>query len=373
MKKTLRVLLALALALCLTPAALAETVIDGQADRNITLQEVGLNEVIDGVSPTTGLTLSELDQPEGFAGLAITGRYMPMLVQIDNTDGGVGDRAPWGATYADIIYETPLHRNGFTRLSFLFSDLIPDSVGPVRSARVGHVDLRQEWDAGFLYYGGQTRKGSNIEERFREYGVTSRDVQVLFSGIVGNNRPWKQYYTRVSGVVSPHNVDANVAAMYELIDPSFTPPNHAFLFTDELPATGESAEVITIDWGAVMYNSRFVYDVDSNQYFRYMLQKNDEEVAYEDKYTQEQLAFSNLIVQHTTVTWNGSSDAPVTVHIGEGNADIFMGGKYIAGYWKRADANSRTVFYDDQGNEIALQRGKTFISIIPAETTVSYE
>ena len=327
MKKTLRVLLALALALCLTPAALAETVIDGQADRNITLQEVGLNEVIDGVSPTTGLTLSELDQPEGFAGLAITGRYMPMLVQIDNTDGGVGDRAPW----------------------------------------------RQEWDAGFLYYGGQTRKGSNIEERFREYGVTSRDVQVLFSGIVGNNRPWKQYYTRVSGVVSPHNVDANVAAMYELIDPSFTPPNHAFLFTDELPATGESAEVITIDWGAAMYNSRFIYDVDSNQYFRYMLQKDGTEVAYEDKYTQEQLAFSNLIVQHTTVTWNGSSDAPVTVHIGEGNADIFMGGKYIAGYWKRADANSRTVFYDAEGNEIALQRGKTFISIIPAETTVSYE
>lgn len=75
MKKTLRVLLALALALCLTPAALAETVIDGQADRNITLQEVGLNEVIDGVSPTTGLTLSELDQPEGFAGL---GHYRPV-------------------------------------------------------------------------------------------------------------------------------------------------------------------------------------------------------------------------------------------------------------------------------------------------------
>lgn len=39
------------------------------------LQEVGLNEVIDGVSPTTGLTLSELDQPEGFAGL---GHYRPV-------------------------------------------------------------------------------------------------------------------------------------------------------------------------------------------------------------------------------------------------------------------------------------------------------
>lgn len=371
MKKTLRVLLALALALCLTPAALAETVIDGQANRNITLQEVGLNEVVDGVSPTTGLTLSELDQPEGFAGLAITGRYMPMLVQIDNDQGGVGDRAPWGAAYADIVYETPLHRRGFTRISFLFSDLIPDSVGPVRSARVGHVDLREEWDAGFLYFGGQTREGSNIEERFSEYGAKSKGV--LFSGTDGTNKPWKAFYSRVSGLASPHNVDANVAAIYGLIDPEFTPPNHAFLFTDELPTTGTDAEVITIDWGLAMYNSRLIYDVDSNQYFRYMLQKDGTEVPYEDKYTQEQLAFSNVIVQHTTVTWNGSSDAPVTVHIGEGNADIFMGGKYIAGYWKRADASSRTVFYDDQGNEIALQRGKTFISIIPAETTVSYE
>lgn len=371
MKKTLRVLLALALALCLTPAALAETVIDGQANRNITLQEVGLNEVVDGVSPTTGLTLSELDQPEGFAGLAITGRYMPMLVQIDNDQGGVGDRAPWGAAYADIVYETPLHRSGFTRISFLFSDLIPDSVGPVRSARVGHVDLREEWDAGFLYYGGQTREGSNIEERFSEYGAKSKGV--LFSGTDGTNKPWKAFYSRVSGLASPHNVDANVAAIYGLIDPEFTPPNHAFLFTDELPTTGTDAEVITIDWGLAMYNSRLIYDVDSNQYFRYMLQKDGTEVPYEDKYTQEQLAFSNVIVQHTTVTWNGSSDAPVTVHIGEGNADIFMGGKYIAGYWKRPDASSRTVFYDDQGNEIALQRGKTFISIIPAETTVSYE
>ena len=58
-------------------------------------------------------------------------------------------------------------------------------------------------------------------------------------------------------------VDANVAAMSELIDASFTPPNHAFLFTDEMPTTGEDAEIITIDWGAVMYNSRFVYDVEN--------------------------------------------------------------------------------------------------------------
>ena len=51
----------------------------------------------------------------------------------------------------------------------------------------------------------------------------------------------------------------------------------------------------------------------------------------------------------------------------------FIGGVHIAGYWKRDDMQSRTVFYGPDGNEIALQRGKTFICIIPDETVVSYE
>ena len=59
----------------------AETMIDPRAERGIVLQEVGLNETPEGVSPTTGRTLAYLPKFEGFAGLAITGRYLPMLVQ----------------------------------------------------------------------------------------------------------------------------------------------------------------------------------------------------------------------------------------------------------------------------------------------------
>ena len=370
MKKVLRMLLALAMVLSIMPVALADTTIDGTAKRGIKAKDVGLNEVVDGVSPTTGLDLNDLEKPDGFAGLAITGRYLPMLVQIDNYDGGVGEMAPWGATYADIIYETPLHSSGFTRLTFLFSDLIPDSVGPVRSARVGHAVLREEWDAGFLFYGMQTYAKANVKDVFKKYGASKKGV--LFSGLVSSGKAWKQYYTRRSGIAAPHNVDANVAAMSELVPASHEAPNHAFLFTDELPTAGEAAEEITINWGAVKYNSRFTYDADSNLYYRYMLMKDDEEVPYEDRDTQEHLAFSNLIVQHTTVEWV-RSDAPLTNHIGEGNADIFMGGRYIAGYWKHDSAQSRTVFYDENGDEIQLQRGKTFISIVPADVVVSYK
>jgi len=373
MKKLVSLLLALLMVFSVVAAAMAEgdaTIIDPKENRKIKLKKVKLNETEEGVSPTTGLVLSDLEVPEGFQGLAVTGRYLPMLVQIDNSSGGVDKVAPWGASYADIIYETPLHKKGMTRLSFLFSDLIPDSVGPVRSARLGHVWLREEWDAGFLYYGAQEYAKTNVPKEFAKLGADKKGV--LFSGTVGSSRPWKQFYSRRKGVASPHNVDANVAEIYKLIPAEHVAPNHTFLFTDEIPE-GEEVEEIIVKTGMINYGSNLIYDWDSNMYYRYMRQDGDELVPYEDRDTQEQLAFANVIIQFTDVTWV-RSDAPKTVHVGKGNADFFMGGVRIKGCWQRKEMEDRTVFYDSEGKEIALQRGKTLIVIVDSDLwEVSYK
>ncbi|MBP3452812.1 MAG: DUF3048 domain-containing protein [Clostridia bacterium] len=381
MKKIVSLLLIAALLISLLPAAMADTVLDPNEKRKIKLKKVTLNEVEEGISPTTGLPLEDLEVVEGFAGLAVTGRYMPMLVQIDNTDGGIGHRAPWGASYADIIYETPLYKSGNTRLSFLFSDLIPDSVGPVRSARMGHAWLREEWDAGFLYYGQQEYDKANVKKELRELGVEEKGL--AFSGTVGSGKKWKKYYTRRKGVAAPHNVDANVAAMYELIDADFVPRNHTFLFTDELPE-GELADEIRINTGHDAYSSALIYDLDSNLYFRYM-GVDDKLTAYEDKDTKEHIGFSNVIIQFAEVDWV-RTDAPITYHVGKkyynnkgkksvgGNADFFMGGVRVEGYWQRESMEDRTVFYTADGKELELQRGKTLIVVVDSELwTVSYK
>lgn len=107
--------LALVITLCLfsvnfAAASATKTLIQNEPDRNIVGKgklengKYNDNPVIDGQSPTTGV------QWNGF--------YQPMLIQIDNTDGGVGARAPWGASFADITYETPLYKKGTTRISF---------------------------------------------------------------------------------------------------------------------------------------------------------------------------------------------------------------------------------------------------------------
>ena len=110
MKKRWLLLLLWMVCLLLT-GAMAETVLDPQENRQIQLMDVGLNEVDEGISPTTGRKLNSLLVPSGYAGLAATGRYLPMLVQIGNDGGGVGNRMPWGVSYADVFYETPLTRS----------------------------------------------------------------------------------------------------------------------------------------------------------------------------------------------------------------------------------------------------------------------
>jgi hypothetical protein len=294
------------------------------------------------------------------------GVYLPMLVIIDNTDGGIGSRAPWGASLADVIYETPLHKVGNTLLTFLFSDTIPERVGPIRSARVTHAELREEWDAGFAFYGGQDSAGTNINDVFSDTGADKKGI--LFSGIVGMNKPWKKYYSRVESIPSPHNVSANVLAMQSLIPTDFKAPSRPFLFTDALPKEGILAASISITQVKPEYSSSFVYDPGANCYSRYV---NDQ--PYVDYETKEQLTFSNLIIARTSVTYyQGFKDRPMTVNIGSGNAEIFMGGRYIPGYWVRTGMNQRTVFFDQNGNEIQLQRGKIFISLLDYGTQVTY-
>lgn len=365
MKKIVSLLLALLFVFGSYAVHAQVTTLQSEADRGISGANKAAdgtypeNPILKGVSPTTGLPW------EGIS------TYQPMLVQIDATEGGLGFRAPWGADVADIIYETPLYRTGVTRLSFLFSDTIPYAAGPVRSARVGHCWMREEWGAGFLFYGSQELKGSSCNAVFRATGADKKGV--IFSGIVGQGKPWAKYYNRVPSLKGPSNVTANVAAIRDLIPKNHVAIPHPWLFTDELNYEGEDATYIDIPNAHKQYVSAFTYDAADNKYYRSV---QGEEWLNRDPETQvtSKIPISNLIVQRTTVEWNeGNGVAPLTEHIGKGNADIFIGGKYIAGYWERPKYQDRTVYMDENGKEIEFQRGKTFILVTTADAEISYK
>ena len=379
MKRFLGLLLAVVM-LTMSAVALADTKIDPLEDRKITPKDVGLNEVEEGISPTTGLTLSTLYVPEGFTGMAKTGRYVPMMTQIGNDEGGVGRRAPWGAAYADIVYETLLYRanNATTRMMFLFNDVVPDSVGPIRSMRVTNVWIREEWDAVYMYHGQQTYEGSNAVQEMKNLGHDYIYDPILFNGWAGA-KDWDKFFSRRSGIPSPHNRNVNPAGLYNnLVPQDYVFPNHAFKFTDEVPE-GDTALDVKINWRSDVVadsNSELIYDVDAGAYLRYMTYSKDGLLPWVDRDEEVQIAFANVIVQFTDSLFNNRRDAPIQRVIGknntpaEGNADFFMAGKHVSGYWKRESATDRTVYYGPDGEEISLQRGKTLIVIFPRDAKI---
>ena len=166
----------------------------------------------------------------------------------------------------------------------------------------------------------------------------------------------------------PHNVSANVQMLQTFVPDTHIPPMRPFLFTDELPVEGQIAYEVNILQRSEGYRSSFVYNPENNKYYRYV-----EGSPYVDKYSGEHISFSNVIVQRTrTSYYNGESNRPVTENVGSGNADIFIGGRYIPGYWIRTGTYDRTIFFDQYGNELKLLRGTTFICMFSSKHEVNF-
>ncbi|MDR2504990.1 MAG: DUF3048 domain-containing protein [Oscillospiraceae bacterium] len=321
-------------------------------------------------SPTTAVRAFS-DNPVPFGkspttGLDFTGEYKPVMVQISN--GYEGDRPQWNLSEADIVYESIYWGPGHTRYSAIFSDNHPSFVGPVRSARIQHVMLREEWDAPFVFWGGQKDAGTNIYDLMDSY-----KLKRAFRWD-GTSNDTVKYMGRSSGQYArpnPHDAIADIAALVANMWPvDHIPKSHAFKFSDETPKGNDTAVEIEINYwpGKEWYHPSFKYNAATGVYDRYY----NGELSI-DGYSGEQMVAANVIVQRQKLTYyNGTSSRPIYEVVGEGEADIFIDGQFIRGKWIRSSINDRTVFTTSLGVEVALKPGKTFIQIIPNTLDYTY-
>ncbi len=406
MKKLVCLVLALTI-LCGITAALADPIqIDGTSKRNIKIHEAGLNtapqEMVDNlISPTTGRKLTEISIPSGFTGAAATGKYQPIMAQISNESNGIGVRggklyaiAPINGSYADVVYMACQKKGGNqTRMTMIFSDTIPDYIGFIRSTRLTHCRIRQEWDCAFVTSG---YADSDVPGEWSRLGVknpasnqrTPDDPGIVYVG--DYPKVWKQYVWRLYGIKDSNSELFQAANIAQYIIPKdHVPANHTFLFSDELPEGGDDGGFIYVTYGnKYEADCRLEYDPDLQAYIRYVYVKDSEDLPYREsllinpeykwatdadgnkvkkvaaeRVEGEVITFNNVIIQSINMNWKNSL-RPDPQLVGEGNADYFMGGKHYAGVWQRKDDNSRTVYYDENGEELKLQRGRTLIILI---------
>ena len=153
---------------------------------------------------------------------------------------------------------------------------------------------------------------------------------------------------------------------------------HPFKFSDTGLDRGVNVSEITINYKTTnpQYVSAYKYNAQTGLYDRY---RNGE--PFYDGLTGMSTSFANVIVIRTDVSWfNNNNSRPVIQLVGQGTAEIFQNGKYIRGTWVRSHSDkqaddfksqaSRMVFLDENGEELEMKVGKTFIQIVNNDQSV---
>ena len=369
MKKTLILLLAMLTCLLSLAPAYAEfnisdagLAVSGSAQQlgkpdsfgseKITVPVPEENALQSGVNPITGESWQ--------------GEYHPVLVNIDSHPRALPH---WGVASADLIYELPIQADGSTRQVALFMGEYPELAGPVRSARIPMASLREMWGAPYYFFGYQGGTTS-VKEWVQKY---SANKKFSYPYIELMNKKKGVWYDRSGdgGHVAPYNVTLIMDKVRE--EYNVSPNTHAFLFDDTGLTRGERVNGVVIPYKTTSpaYLTAYQYNEATGLYDRY---RNG--TPYTDMLTGQGTSFANVIVIRTNVSFmNNNPSRPVIRLNGQGVCEIFQNGHYIRGTWVRncsetKNLNNRMIFLDENGNELPMKVGKTFIQIVDNEQPV---
>ena len=372
-KLTALLLLVIMVFTACVPLAAAETTIEPDMKLKVSTPSFTANNpVIDGVDPVTGLPTN------GEA-------YTPILQVLDGSEIAYPH---WGVESASAIFQVPNQGTGNNKLLALYTTDFPEKAGGSRSARMAFLPIANMFGAVFIAAGAPPIDPGdnlpvNVEYWRRQWGITTTSGRWYD---MNGNESLKE---RSKEVAAPHNLLVFVRQIHEnVLSEGLQFEQRPFLFTDEPLTRGETASVINARFyenndhktSNKASNCAFYYQEGINCYFRQSLmgkaEKNNIDFNY-DRATENMLTFSNVIVlripfksQNAYGTYYSYAEGNYT---GSGEADIFQSGRYIKGAWYRDELMGRLILIDDEGNELKLQRGKTFFIVNDSRCVVSYE
>lgn len=319
------------------------------------LPVIGKREAVDGKMQSY-LTGEWVD--EGVA------HRRPIAVMIPNNASALPQ---YGLSKAAIIYEAPVEGR-ITRLMGVFEDYDDlGRIGPVRSSRDYFVYVAMGYEAIYCNWG--------LARPYVEDLLRRESVQNISAAVGGIHNPSDEAFGRINrpgyakeftGYLFIDGLEKAVRRQkYETeYDDDYVPP---FTFAEEgFRAEYKDAEdAISVypggrtdnSGGYGVYNPYFEYNKKDNLYYRFQDGKKQM-----DEYDNSQLAVSNVVFQYCHGEVRDKKDYLAFGVHGEGDALVFTNGKVIEGTWERYDGDATPAkFFDEDGEEIIFNQGKTWI------------
>ncbi|MBI4280948.1 DUF3048 domain-containing protein [Candidatus Uhrbacteria bacterium] len=269
----------------------------------------------------------------------------PLAVVVENSIDG---RPLSGMARANLVWEAPVEA-GITRLLAVYADAgeVP-KIGPVRSARPYFVDWAEETRALFAHVGGSAEALSLIPR----------------SGLKDLNEFWHgQYFWRSRQRFAPHNTYTSTALLAQaLADRQLDEPPlyQSWKFKDDAPEDQRGKVVaIAVPFSGNHYQVGWEYDRAQNVYDRFQ-----DGALIRDADDNSPVRVKNVVVMETDISIIDNEGRRRVRTLGSGRARLFRDGQMLAGTWKREDREARTTFWDDQGNEMVLNAGTSWIEVI---------
>ena len=292
----------------------------------------------------------------------------------DLTDGAIGKRPvavmvnnvsyampQYGVGQADIIFEIPVEGDA-TRFMALYGDYtqVPQ-ICPIRSCRYYFPALSQGFDAFYVNWGIDDTMADYLEALNMDQieGITNT------GGLFGRDqdRLNQGYSLEHTGYFDGTKLVSYIESQGLRTDLNEDKKGPAFQFNgleEQLKPEGSDCTSVQINFGA--QSSQFTYDAENKVYLKQI--NGDAQV---DGKTGEQLAFTNVFVLETDISvrdsvghkeidWDGGTDS-VGYYVSNGGVQKITWSK---GY---NNESSYLRFYDESGQEISINRGKSYIAL----------
>ena len=301
-------------------------------------------------------------------GCATITKLLPQSAEINLLSGKVGSNGPVlvvkiddttqahpqiGLEDADVVYIEQVE-GGLTRLAAVFSSVIPQRVGPVRSARISDLDIVAQYGRVAFAYSGAQRKLLPV--------IASANLQDL-----GAQHQSSSIFTTDSNRIQPYAMVLRAdLLMKKLLDRQYEIDEAKYVGSifGDLQDGGTPTSKVVMHWPAATYSANW-----SESEGRWLLDHNNSSDKAESGV---HLGPTTLIIQMVSITPSEYKDklggvTPYSNTIGTGKAYVLRNGELFATTWNRPSAQSGTIFTLDNGEQMKFEAGQIWIALTDRE------
>ncbi len=277
----------------------------------------------------------------------------PVAVMIDNHTSA---RPQAGLQSASVVFEA-LAEGGIPRFMAIFGHYETPVIGPVRSGRPYFVRYASEYPAAFVHAGGSP-DAQELLKKLRLYNI---------EGLKG---PAAKLFYRIGGGTASLFIKGKSIgswmpkASYFKTKPVYR--NWKFGPEASMAKRGKDKTGVRIDLGGGRnYAIEYRYERSTNTYLRFTGGK-----IHTDKNTKKQIRVKNIVLlfvpKEKVLDKKGRIELQT---LGVGKGLLIKNGKPTPIVWRKKTDRARTIFYNAKNQEIVLNAGNTWVTIVPKGRT----